>query len=65
MTVNLNPDQALRIECLRICSGCVAEAKNAYFWINGDGAKQAGNLGTLNQTNPNLNMQTFANTRNG
>ena len=52
----LNADQLLRMECLRLCSGSVAEAKNAYFWLNEQAQKQK-NLGGLNQVNPN--MQTF------
>ena len=53
---NLNADQLLRMECLRLCSGSVAEAKNAYFWLNEQAQKQK-NLGGLNQVN--TNMQTF------
>ena len=66
----MTDDQELRLECLRICIN-VAEAKNAYFWINGEGRQHVGsgsiggqnqqttNLGGLNQVNPHLNMQTF------
>ncbi|MDQ0571490.1 hypothetical protein QFZ42_003324 [Variovorax paradoxus] len=42
-TPTLNNDQVIRIQCLQICSGSVAEAKNAYYWVMGDpnGVKQA------------------------
>jgi hypothetical protein len=33
---NLSADQTLRIQCLQICSGSVAEAKNAYYWVTGE-----------------------------
>jgi hypothetical protein len=36
MTPTLSNDQAIRIQCLQICGGSVAEAKNAYFWVTGD-----------------------------
>ena len=32
----LNNDQAIRVRCLEICSGSVAEAKNAYYWVMGE-----------------------------
>lgn len=28
-----NNDQEIRIHCLQICGGSVAEAKNAYYWV--------------------------------
>lgn len=38
----MTDDQELRLECLRICIN-VAEAKNAYFWINGEGRLNSAN----------------------
>lgn len=32
----LSTDQEIRVHCLQICGGSVAEAKNAYFWVMGD-----------------------------
>lgn len=56
----MTDDQELRLNCLRICVN-VAEAKNAYFWINGDGRKEVGMLGNQQTTVSALSAQAALN----
>lgn len=62
VTPCLPPDQMLRLECLRICGGSVAEAKNAYFWINGEGRQHVGtgSFSNAQNTAPNLGLHAVA-----
>lgn len=38
---DLTEDQRIRLECLNICSGSVSEAKQAYYWVMGEGQAKA------------------------